>query len=144
MCKCECIEKLFCCNFSHGFAHWKTYLLLVLSFRLFYNYKQFRSRFVAFVGLVPGLKQLLNDVFVKKQSSISLGFLHNFSKKNGQLGGSFCWRFYRDCWICDAHKMLYYLRSKRNRDFCQSCILVRFLVNTATFWEKCGFLISLW
>ena len=27
--KCECIEKLFCCNFSRGFAHWKTYVLLV-------------------------------------------------------------------------------------------------------------------
>ena len=24
--------------------------------------------------------------------------------------------------------------------FCQSCLLVRFLVNTATYWENCGFL----
>ena len=34
-----------------------------------------------------------------------------------------------------------FLQSKRNRDFCQSCLLVRFLVNTATScWENFGFL----
>jgi hypothetical protein len=42
------IGKLICC---------------LLSFRLFYNHKQFCSRFVASVEYVPGLKQLLNDVF---------------------------------------------------------------------------------
>ena len=33
-------------------------------------------------------------------------------------------------------KCCIFLQSKRNRDFCQSCLLVRFLVNTATFVEK--------
>jgi hypothetical protein len=54
---------------------------------LLYTHKQFCSRFVASVEYVPGLKQLLNDVFVMKQSSISLGFLHNFFQKKW----STCW-----------------------------------------------------
>ncbi len=88
------IGKLICCSFKFSLV--------------FFCHKQFCSCFVAYMENVPGLKQLLNDVFVKKQNSISLGFLHNFSKKNGQLVGSFCGRFNRDCWICDAHKMLYF------------------------------------
>ena len=64
---------------------------------------------------VPSLKQLLKDVFHEAITAINLGFI---------------------VYICDAHKMLCFLQSKRNRDLCQSCLLVRFLVNTATFVEK--------
>ena len=78
---CECIEKLFCCNFFSWFFLVENLFVARLSFRLFYDHKQFCSRFVAYMEYVPGLKQLLNDVFVKKQSSINLGFLHNCSKK---------------------------------------------------------------
>jgi hypothetical protein len=45
-------------------------------------------------------------------------------------------------YICDAHKMLYFCNQNGIVTFlCQSCLLVRFLVNTATFcWENFGFL----
>jgi len=70
---------------------------------------------------VPNLKQLLKDVFHETITSINLGFI---------------------VYICDAHKMLYFFCNQNGIvTFCQSCLLVRFLVNTATFvWENFGFL----
>ncbi len=56
-------KSCFCCNFSLWFCLLENLFVARLSFHLFYNHKQFCSRFVAFVELVPGLKQLLNDVF---------------------------------------------------------------------------------
>ncbi len=126
---------------------------------MFYAHKQFRSHFVALVENVPDLKQLLKDVFRRKRSSISLGFLHNFCFKKNQLGsinlgflqncsrkmiyllGPFLLKILpRDCWICDAHKMLYFCNQNGIVTFSQSCLLVRFLVNTATFERSFGFL----
>ena len=63
-------------------------------------------------------------MFYKNLTSINLGFI---------------------VYICDAHKMLYFCNQNGIVIFCQSCLLVRFLVNTATFVEKTlGFWVSLW
>ena len=66
----------------------------------------------------------------------------SLKKENDRFVRSFCWRFYREIvYICDAHKMLYFCNQNGIVTFCQSCLLVRFLVNTATFvWENFGFL----
>jgi hypothetical protein len=72
------------------------------------------------VEWVSSLKQLLKDVFRTTITSINLGFI---------------------VYICDAHKMLYFCNQNGIVTFCQSCLLVRFLMNTATFcWENFGFL----
>ena len=68
-----------------------------------------------YCGMGLSLKQLLKDVFRKTITSINLGFI---------------------VYICDAHKMLYFCNQNGIVTFCQSCLLVRFLVNTATFVEK--------
>ena len=68
---------------------------------------------------VPSLKQLLKDVFHEAITAINLGFI---------------------VYICDVHKMLYFCNQNGIVTFCQSCLLVRFLVNTATYRENCLFL----
>ncbi len=80
-------------------------------------------------------------MFSEKQFQSVWGSFTIFQrKKMVKLVGSFCWRFNRDCWICDAHKMLYFCNQNGIVTFCQSCVLVWFLVNTATFERKCRFL----
>ncbi len=77
------------------FCSWENLFVAHLSFRSFCDHKQFCSRFVAFYGICSRFETTPEWCFVKKQSSINLGFLQKFFKENDRLVGSFCWRFYQ-------------------------------------------------
>ncbi len=105
---------------------------------LFYNHKQFHSRFVASVEYVPGWKQLLKDVLLRNKVQSTWG-----SCKIVQRKWSIFWiillkilpRFLY-LW-CSQNVVLFAIKTESW--LCQSCLLVRFLTNTATFERSVGF-----
>jgi hypothetical protein len=86
---------------------------------LLYSRKQFCSRFVALVEKSSRFETTPERCFHKNQN-INLFGIH--------------------CLYLWCSQNVVFLQSKRNRDFCQSCLLVRFLVNTATLEKTVGFL----
>ncbi len=106
--------------------------------------------FLLTIWSVLSVDNFLNDVFFAQET-----WFQWFCKADCLCGqndglicgvytniGSLCWRFYflwcsqmLDCeWVCNQNRVV---------TFCESCLSVRFLVNTATFTREVGFY-SLW
>ncbi len=84
--KCECIEKLFCCDFSYGLLMGKLICCLFKFFVCFAIISDFVLVLLLLLEYVPGLKQLLNGVLLRNKVQSIWGSCKIFQRK-----WSVCW-----------------------------------------------------